>query len=128
MSLFFLEAYEKVYKSKVIEYEKMSNLTDEKVRDIEHGMLLHAQTKISENEFEVTYRWMEVFENYEAFEFHLKNPFVEEHIKRFTENNILSGPVEVKIHCDWSEKQKREVLKIPGLKLSFIPLVNGYFR
>ena len=59
MSLFFLEAYEKVYKSKVIEYEKMSNLTDEKVRDIEHGMLIHAQTKISENEFEVTYRWME---------------------------------------------------------------------
>ena len=42
MSLFFFEAYEKVYKSKVIEYEKMSNLTDEKVRDIEHGMLIHA--------------------------------------------------------------------------------------
>ncbi len=128
MSLFFLEAYEKVYKSKVIEYEKMSNLTDEKVRDTEHGMLLHAQTKISENEFEVTYRWMEVFENYEAFEVHLKNPFVEKHIKRFTENKILSGPVEVKIHCDWSEKKKREILKIPGLELSFIPLVNGYFR
>ena len=109
MSLFFLEAYEKVYKSKVIEYEKMSNLTDEKVRETEHGMLLHAQTKISENEFEVTYRWMEVFENYEAFEVHLKNPFVEKHIKRFTENKILSGPVEVKIHCDWSEEKKRDL-------------------
>ena len=106
----------------------MSNLTDKQVRDTEPGMLLHAQTKISENEFEVTYRWMEVFANYEAFEVHLKNPFVEKHIKRFTENKILSGPVEVKIHCDWSEKEKREVLKIPGLKLSFIPLVNGYFR
>ena len=128
MSLFFLEAYEKVYKSKVKEYEEMSKFTDEKVKDIEHGMLIHAQTKISENDNEVTYRWMEVFENYEAFEAHLKNPFVEKHIKRFTENKILSGPVEVKIHCDWSEKQKREVLKIPGLKLSFIPLVNGYFR
>ena len=63
-----------------------------------------------------------------GFEFHLKNPFVEKHIKRFAENKILSGPVDVKIHCDWSEKQKKEVLKIPGLKLSFIPLVNGYFR
>jgi len=128
MSLFFLEAYEKVYKSKVIEYEKMSNITDQKVRDTEPGMLLHAQTKISENELEVTYRWMEVFENYEAFEAHLKNPFVEKHIKRFTENKILSGPVEVKIHCDWSEEKKREIFKIPGIELSFIPLVNGYFR
>ena len=109
MSLFFLEAYEKVYKSKVIEYEKMSNITDQKVRDTEPGMLLHAQTKISENELEVTYRWMEVFENYEAFEAHLKNPFVEKHIKRFTENKILSGPVEVKIHCDWSEEKKRDL-------------------
>ncbi len=128
MSLFFLEAFEKVYKSKVIEYEKMSNITDQKVRDTEPGMLLHAQTKISENELEVTYRWMEVFENYEAFEAHLKNPFVEKHIKRFTENKILSGPVEVKIHCDWSEEKKREIFKIPGIELSFIPLVNGYFR
>ena len=128
MSLFFLEAYEKVYKSKVIEYEKMSKSTDEKVRDIEHGMLIHAQTKISENDFEVTYRWMEVFENYEAFEAHLKNPFVEKHINNFTEKGILSGPVEVKIHCDWSEEKKRKILKIPGLELSFIPLVNGYFR
>ena len=128
MSLFFLEAYEKVYKSKVIEYEKMSNITDQKVKDTEPGMLLHAQTKISENENEVTYRWMEVFENYEAFETHLKNPFVEKHIKRFTENKILSGPVEVKIHCDWSEEKKTEILKIPGVEISFIPLVNGYFR
>ena len=128
MSLFFLEAFEKVYKSKVIEYEKMSNITDQKVRDTEPGMLLHAQTKISENELEVTYRWMEVFENYEAFEAHLKNPFVEKHIKIFTENKILSGPVEVKIHCDWSEERKREIFKIPGIELSFIPLVNGYFR
>ena len=128
MSLFFLEAFEKVYKSKVIEYEKMSNITDQKVRDTEPGMLLHAQTKISENELEVTYRWMEVFENYEAFEAHLKNPFVEKHIKLFTENKILSGPVEVKIHCDWSEEKKREIFKIPGIELSFIPIVNGYFR
>ena len=128
MALFFLEAYEKVYKSKVIEYEMMSNITDQKVRDTEPGMLLHAQTKISENETEVTYRWMEVFENYEAFEAHLKNPFVEKHLKRFTENKILSGPVEVKIHCDWSEEKKKDILKIPGVKISFIPLVNGYFR
>ena len=128
MSFFFLEAYEKVYKSKVVEYEKMSKLTDEKVKDIEHGMLLHAQTKISENEFEVTYRWMEVFENFEAFEAHLKNPFVEEHIKKFTEKGILSGPVDVRIYCDWSEDEKTKISKIPGLELTFMPLVNGYFR
>ena len=91
-------------------------------------MLLHAQTKISENEYEETYRWMEVFENIEAFEAHLKNPFVEKHIKNFTEKEILSSPVEVKIHCDWSEEEKRKILKIPGLEICFIPLVNGFFR
>ena len=128
MSLFFLEAYEKVHKSKVLEYEKMSKLVDEKVKDIEHGMLIHAQTKISENDHEVLYRWMEVFENFEAFEAHLKNPFVEKHIKSFTEKEILSGPVDVKIYCDWSEEKKIKILKIPGLELSFTPLVNGYFR
>ena len=128
MSLFFLEAYEKVYKSKVVEYEKMSKFVDEKVKDIEHGMLIHTQTKISENDHEVIYRWMEVFENFEAFEAHLKNPFVEKHIKKFTENEILSDPVDVRIYCDWSEDEKTKISKIPGLELSFMPLVNGYFR
>ena len=128
MSLFFLEAYEKVLKSKVVEYEMMSKFVDDKVQDIEHGMLIHAQTKISENEHEVLYRWMEVFENFEAFEAHLKNPFVEEHIKKFTEKGILSGPVDVRIYCDWSEDEKTKISKIPGLELSFMPMVNGYFR
>ena len=91
-------------------------------------MLIHAQTKISENEHEVIYRWMEVFENFEAFEAHLKNPFVEKHIKKFTENEILSGPVDVRIYCDWSEDEKTKISKIPGLELSFMPMVNGYFR
>ena len=128
MSLFFLEAYEKVYKSKVVEYEMMSKFVDEKVKDIEHGMLIHTQTKISENDHEVIYRWMEVFENFEAFEAHLKNPFVEKHIKKFTENEILSDPVDVRIYCDWSEDEKTKISKIPGLELSFMPMVNGYFR
>ena len=128
MSLFFLEAYEKVHTSKVLEYEEMSKFVDEKVKDIEHGMLIHAQTKISENDFEVTYRWMEVFENFEAFEAHMKNPFVEKHINKFTENEILSGPVDVRIYCDWSEDKKTKISKIPGLELTFMPLVNGYFR
>ena len=128
MSLFFLEAIENVYKSKVKEYEIMSKFTDDKVREIEPGMLLHAQTKIAETENEVVYRWMEVFENYEAFEKHLKNPYVDEHIKKFSENRILSKPVQVKIHCDWTEKQKEDVLKIPGIELTFVPIINGYFR
>ena len=71
---------------------------------------------------------MEVFENFEAFEAHLKNPFVEEHIKKFTEKGILSGPVDVRIYCDWSEDEKTKISKIPGLELSFMPMVNGYFR
>ena len=34
---------------------------------------------------------MEVFQNYEAFEVHLKNPFVEKYIKRFTVKNIIQS-------------------------------------
>ena len=27
-----------------------------------------------------------------------------------------------------TEKQKEDVLKIPGIELTFVPIVNGYFR
>lgn len=128
MSIFFLEAYETVRKSKIAEYEKMSHDTDAKVKDTEPGMLVHAQSKISESDDEVVYRWLEVFESYEAFETHLNNPCVQEHVKKFTDHDILSGPVDVQIHCDWTDAQKAACLKIPGLELTFVPLVNGYFR
>ena len=128
MSFFFLEAYERVRKSKVDEYERMSHITDAKVEDTEPSMLVHAQTKVSENEGEAVYRWVEVFKDYDAFETHLNNPFVQEHIKRFTDNDILFAPVDVRIYCDWTEEQKAACLRIPGIRLTFVPLVNGYFR
>ena len=43
-------------------------------------------------------------------------------------HKILSGSVKLKIHSDCSEEKKRDLLKIPSIELSFIPLVNGYFR
>ena len=36
-------------------------------------------------------------------------------------HKILSGSVKLKIHSDCSEEKKRDLLKIPGIELSFIP-------
>ena len=43
-------------------------------------------------------------------------------------HKILSCSVKLKIHSDCSEEKERDLLKIPGIELSFIPLVNSYFR
>jgi len=128
MSLFFLEAFEHVHKAKAGEYEEMSKRGDKKVQQTEPGMLIHVQTKVSENENEVVYRWMEVYEKYEDFQFHFENPIVKEHIQKMMEKEILRSPIEVIVYCDWTEEQKAPWKKIPGVNLRFGTLVNGYFR
>jgi hypothetical protein len=128
MSLFFLEAYEHVYKDKAGEYERMGTKVDNTVKETEPGMLIHVQTKVSENENEVVYRWVEVYEKYEDFEIHFENIAVKEHIEKITKNEILCAPLEVIVYCDWTEEQKEPWKQIPGINLKFAPLVNGYFR
>lgn len=127
MSYFFLEAYERVHKNRVEEYERMGTAVDKIVEQTEPGMLIHTQTKVSENDHEVVYRWLEVYEKYEDFRFHIENESVHSHMQKISDG-ILTGPIEVVIYGDWNEEQKESCRQIPGISLSFAPMVNGYFR
>jgi hypothetical protein len=127
MSYFFLEAYERVHKNRVEEYERMGTAVDKIVEQTEPGMLIHTQNKVSENDHEVVYRWLEVYEKYEDFGLHLENESVHSHMQKISDG-ILTGPIEVVVYSDWSEEQKEFCRQIPGIRISFAPLVNGYFR
>lgn len=127
MSLFFLEAYEHVYKDKAAEYERLSKKTDRKVMETEPGNLIHVQTKVSEDDREVVYRWLEVFASYEDLQAHLDNEHVQAHVQKLNDG-YLCAPIEVTIYCNWTEEQKKPWRRIEGISLTFAPLVNGYFR
>ena len=127
MSLFFLEAFERVHKDKAEEYERLSKETDNKVKKTEPGNLIHVQTKISEDDREVVYRWLEVFANYEDLQTHLENEHVQAHVQKL-DDGYLCAPIEVIIYCNWTEEQKKPWRQIAGISLTFAPLVNGYFR
>ena len=127
MTLFFLEAFEHVHKSKAEAYERMGAAIDDKVKETEPGMLIHTHTKISEDDEKVVYRWLEVFQNYEDMQVHLENPHVQAHIEKLNDG-ILCAPLEIILYCDWTEEQKEPLRQLTGIRLSFAPLVNGYFR
>jgi hypothetical protein len=127
MTLFFLEAFEHVHKNKAKEYERMGVEIDKKVEETEPGMLIHAHTKVSENDHKVVYRWLEVFEKYEDLQFHLDNKHVQAHMQKLGDG-ILCAPLDVIIYCDWTEEQKSPLRQLPGINLKFASLVSGYFR
>jgi len=127
MSHFYLEAFEHVYKEKVAEYEEISRITDQKVRDTEPGMLIHTQTLVEATVEKNVYRWLEVYRSYEDLEMHLKNPCVEEHIEKLNKG-FLCAPLDVTFYCDWDDEQKKPWLAVEGLKLQFAELVNGYYK
>lgn len=127
MSLFFLEAYVHVNKDKIKEYEGLSTTLNQGIEQTEPGMLIHVQTRISETEQEVVYRWLEVFSSYDDLQRHLQNEHAQDHMQKIG-NGILSKPVEVKVYCDWTAEQKEPWLQLPGFKVEFAGLVNGYFR
>lgn len=126
MSHFFLEAFEHIYKEKVIEYEEMSRITDIKVRKTEPGILIHAQTLVESTADKQVYRWLEVYRSYEDLEKHLKNPCVEEHIAKLNDG-FLCAPLDVTFYCDWDDDQKKPWRSVEGLKLQFAELINGYY-
>jgi len=76
MSHCFLEAFERVPKSKAAEYEQLSRDTDLEVKRSEPGHLIHAQTKIAEDENEIVYRWLEIYKDADALKAHFDNPVV----------------------------------------------------
>ena len=127
MSLFFLEVFEHVHKNKVKEYESLGTFIDKKVEETEPGMLIHVQTKVSENEHEVVYRWLEAYQKFEDLQVHQKSKYVQAHMQKIGDG-ILSAPLEVIVYCDWTEEQKEPFRQISGISLTFAPIVNGYFR
>lgn len=122
-----LEAYEYVKRDQTELYETMAEEIDQKVHDSEPGMLVHALTKISEDETETIYRWLEVFENAEALKAHIEYPSVVAHIEKMI-GGVLSGPTEIVLYTDWNETQKahwRDVFA--GAKLVFAPTLSGFY-
>ncbi|MCG8491093.1 MAG: antibiotic biosynthesis monooxygenase [Sneathiellales bacterium] len=122
-----LEAFEHVHTERTAEYEVMGQDIDDRVRETEPGMLVHALTKISSSETETTYRWLEVFENPKALQAHLDNPHVQNHIAKLG-NGILSSPTEIVIYADWDDQQKAYWTELFGAdNLEFAPLKSGFF-
>jgi len=123
--MFALEAYEHVNKDKIAEYEKMGLKIDREVKETEPGMLVHALTKVSENDKRAVYRWLEIFETPEALQAHLDNPPVQAHIKKLN-SGILSGPSHIIIYADWDKAQKDYWRKTFGDILTYAPMKTGF--
>lgn len=126
-ALLVLEAFEHVHPDKTQSYERMGKSIDEQVKNTELGMLVHALTKVSENESESLYRWLEVFDSEQALKAHISNPHVISHIKAMNDG-VLSATTDIVIYADWSEtvqQQWRETFA--GANLRFAAMITGFF-
>lgn len=122
-----MEAFEHVRPDRCADYEAAGIVIDNKVKDSEPGMLVHALTKVSETPEAVTYRWLEIFKNADAFAAHFDNPAVQEHVAMLNEG-ILAAPTELVLYTGWTEAEKAALReKLPGAKLSFAPVLAGYY-
>ena len=124
--MFALEAFEHVKKDMIGEYERMGLKIDREVKETEPGMLVHALTKVSENDKEAVYRWLEIFETPEALQAHLDNPPVKAHIKKLN-SGVLSGPSDIIIYADWDKAQKDYWRQTFGDILTYAPMKTGFF-
>ena len=126
MSMFVLEAFEHVNTAHAQEYERRGAVVQAKVKAIEPDMLVHLQTKIAETETEVTYRWLEVFRNFEGMAAHFDSAHVKEHL-RYLNDGVLARPTDLKVHVDWPEEQKAAWrARVPNIE--FVTPVNAFFR
>lgn len=128
MSYCFLEAFERVPKSKVRAYEQLSHDTDKEVKRTEPGHLVHVQTKIGEDGDDVLYRWLEIYKDAAALKAHFDNPVLARHMQAVSDGELQSGPVKVVIYSDWSEEEKAPFRALQGVDLSFADLTNGFYR
>lgn len=125
--LLVLEAFEHVHHAQTQVYEQMGRTIDKHVKDTEPGMLVHALTKVSENNQETLYRWLEVFDGEKALEAHISNPGVISHIETMN-NGILSGPTDIVIYADWSDAVKaRWQETFAGANLTFAATITGFY-
>lgn len=125
--MFALEAFEHVNIDQIPVYEKMGLLIDKQVNETEPGMLVHALTKVSQDENEAVYRWLEVFESPEALQAHLDNPLVKVHIEKLT-SGVLSGKSDIVIYASWDDKQIAYWTDVfSGTNFTYAPLETGFF-
>jgi quinol monooxygenase YgiN len=127
MSLFFLEAYVHVHPDKETEFKSLSKTVNQNIKKTEPGMLMHVQSKVSEDEHEVVYKWSSIYRSYDDLPVHLENKHTQEYMQKLAEG-IVTSPMEIRVFCDWTEEQKEHWRELPGLTVNYIPLVNGYFR
>jgi len=127
MALFVVEASCCVYKNRAKEYEQACREADKKQEKAEPGLLVHVHTKVSENDEEVTYKWVEVYESYEDFQRHLESDISQTHLQKIN-NGILSSSPEVIIYCDWTDEQKAHWHQKYGINFTYPPMNAGFFR
>lgn len=125
-ALIVLEAYEHVDPARCADYEIAAQAIDDKVKETEPGMLVHALTRIAETPDKVTYRWLEIFDGVAALEAHFASPHVKDHVARMSDGILLS-PVELVLYTGWSEAEKAEINARLGGALSFAEVRAGYY-
>jgi len=131
MGLFLLVGYEHVHKDKARQYEAICSDIDKKMQETEPGVLLHAKERVSEEDSKVVYRWLEVFRDYEDFQFHLNNPALVELGERMQQEDVKCAPIDVIAYADWTDEQKAPLLDlaIEGIfTIKFAPLVSAFSR
>ncbi|WP_353474421.1 antibiotic biosynthesis monooxygenase [Salipiger sp. H15] len=125
-ALIVLEAFEHVDPSRCADYETAAKAIDDKVKETEPGMLVHALTRVAEAPDRVTYRWLEIFDGVAALEAHFASPHVKEHVARMMDGILLS-PVELVLCVGWSEAEKAEINARLGGALTFAEVKTGYY-
>lgn len=126
-AILVLEAFEHIDTRFIKEYEGMAQIIDERVKENEPGMLVHALTEVSVTKDETIYRWLEVYENPNALKAHLDNPHVQNHIAKL-ENGMLSSPTRIIIYADWDKVQHAYWVRLLGENsFELAPLKSGFF-
>lgn len=122
-----MEAFEHVHPDRCADYEAAGVVIDDKVKDSEPGMLVHALTRVKETADAVTYRWLEIFEDSDAFAAHFDNPAVQEHVAKLNEGTLVA-PTELVLYTAWSDDEKAQWRqKLSGAKLTFAPVLAGFY-
>ncbi len=125
--LITLEAFEHVHPDRCADYEAASQAIDDKVRETEPGMLVHALTVHDRAEDRVTYRWLEVFTDLDALVAHFNSPHVKAHGAHLNDGILLS-PVEIVLYVGWSDAEKQAINEQLGGALVFADVKSGFYR
>ncbi len=122
-----LEAFEHVKPEMCAEYEAAGVTIDNRVKETEPGMLVHALTKVTETSDEAVYRWLEVFDSPAALEAHFNSPHVQAHVAMLNDT-MLTEPTEIVLYTGWSGDEKAAWLDAhPGANVRFAPILASFF-